>query len=78
MMDKVKNVIKFIIELGLYLVAVAILVQVLFGQVAPFFGALNVIGAITGIIKSLGENGLVGLLALLVIAWLFNKSSISK
>lgn len=78
MIDKIRNVVKLIIELGLYLVCLCILLQVLFGSVVPFFGTMNVVGAITEIIKNLGSNGLVGLLSLLVILWLFKKSEISK
>jgi hypothetical protein len=78
MVEKIKGVVKLIIELGLYLVALCILLQVLFGKVVPFFGTIDVVGQITGIIATLGSNGLVGLLALGVIVWLFNKSGVSK
>jgi hypothetical protein len=37
----------------------------------PFFG--QVIANITGILKTLGENGLVGLVALGIIMYLFYK-----
>ena len=78
MLEKIRSIVKFVIELGLYLVALCILFQVLFGGAVPFFGALNVVGTITGIIKTLGDNGLVGLLALMVIVWLFNKANPGK
>jgi hypothetical protein len=37
----------------------------------PFFG--QVVGNITLLLKTLGENGLVGLVALGIIVYLFNK-----
>jgi len=37
----------------------------------PFLGA-NVVGNIIGIVKALGNEGLVGLMSLGVIAWLIN------
>ncbi|MGH8648594.1 MAG: hypothetical protein ACREUP_04710 [Burkholderiales bacterium] len=72
-MDKVKTVIGQIVDIGLALVAVAIVATVLFGPQLPFFG--GVVGNLVGIVKGLGENGLVGLIALGIIVWLFAKRS---
>lgn len=72
-MDQVKTVIGQIVDIGLALVAVAIVATVLFGQGLPFFGA--VVGNLVGIVKDLGANGLVGLIALGIIVWLFAKRS---
>ncbi|MFP6622810.1 MAG: hypothetical protein VCC20_04975 [Myxococcota bacterium] len=59
-------------ELGLLLVALAVVMQILFGAAVPFVGG-NVVGNITGLIASLGQQGLVGLIALLVIVYLFQR-----
>lgn len=72
-MDKVKTAIGQIVDIGLALVAVAIVAAVLFGPSLPFFG--QVVGNLVGIVKNLGDNGLVGLIALAIIIWLFAKRS---
>jgi hypothetical protein len=72
-MDKVKAVIGQIVDIGLALVAVAIVATVLFGSNLPFFG--GVVGNLVGIVRDLGANGLAGLIALGVILWLFAKRS---
>jgi hypothetical protein len=56
-------------ELGLMLLALAIVLSLLVGSNLPFFG--TVAGNIMGLVKDLGANGLVGLIALGIILWLF-------
>lgn len=73
LMDKAKAVIGQVVDIGLALVAVAIVATVLFGPNLPFFG--GVVGNLVGIVKDLGANGLVGLIALGIIVWLFAKRS---
>ena len=53
-------------EIGLMLLALAILAALLVGSNLPFFGN------IMALVKSLGDAGLVGLIALGVILWLFS------
>jgi ABC-type enterochelin transport system permease subunit len=72
-MDKVKTVIGQIVDIGLALIAVAIVATVLFGSNLPFFG--GVVGNLVGMVDSLGKGGLAGLIALGVIIWLFAKRS---
>ncbi|MBE3117005.1 hypothetical protein IMZ68_07350 [Candidatus Bathyarchaeota archaeon] len=61
-----------ITEIALLLIALGVAVEILFGaSTVPFFG--QVVGNITGLLKTLGENGLVGLIALGIIVYLFNK-----
>jgi hypothetical protein len=67
----VKTWIYRLVELGLALIALGVIVQILFGN-TPFLGA-DIVGNLTGLIGALGENGLVGLIALAVILWLFIK-----
>jgi hypothetical protein len=77
-MDAVKNVkawIGAITDMGLMLLALAIVASLLVGNNLPFFGA--VVGNIVGLIKDLGANGLVGLIALGIILWLFSKRSLA-
>jgi hypothetical protein len=61
-----------ITEIALLLIALGVAVEILFGtNTVPFFG--QVVGNITGLLKTLGDNGLVGLIALGIIVYLFNK-----
>jgi hypothetical protein len=50
-----------------------VVLQILFGAAVPFLG-LDVITNITKIVASLGSQGLVGLAAVAVLYWSFNKS----
>ncbi len=67
----IKTWIGEIIDIGLMLLALAIVASLLVGGTLPFFG--GVVGNIISLIKDLGSNGLVGLIALGVIFWLFAK-----
>ncbi|RKY08272.1 MAG: hypothetical protein DRP66_04945 [Planctomycetota bacterium] len=58
-----------ITEILLLLIAVAIAVEILFGGTVPFFG--GVVANLTTLIDGLGENGLVGLIAMSIIFFLF-------
>ena len=68
-LEEIKKWLGEITEIFLLLIAVGIAVEVLFGTTVPFFG--GVIGNLTTLISSLGENGLVGLIALSIIFYLF-------
>lgn len=74
MLDQVRGFLRTATELGLLLVALAVVLQILFGTAVPFVGG-DVVGNITGLIASLGQQGLVGLIALLVIVYLFQRRS---
>ena len=60
-----------ITEISLLLIALGIVVEILFGSAVPFFG--GIIPNLTGLISTLGENGLVGLIALGIILFVFHK-----
>ena len=72
MFDKVKTWILKITELGLLLVALAIVLQMLFGNAVPFLGG-DVVGNLLKLLAALGSNGVVGLVAIAVILYLFNR-----
>jgi hypothetical protein len=61
-------------DIGLMLLTLAIVASILVGGTLPFFG--GVVGNITALVKDLGSNGLVGLIAVGIIMWLFSKRSI--
>ncbi|HYU68249.1 MAG TPA: hypothetical protein VEL09_02835 [Burkholderiales bacterium] len=73
--ESIKAWIGAITDVGLMLLALAIVATLLVGGNLPFFGA--VVSNIVALIKDLGANGLVGLIALGLIIWLFSKRSVS-
>ena len=72
MLNKVKGFLKEVTEVGLVLIALGIVLQILFGSSVAFIGG-NIGGNLTGLIGSLGSNGLVGLIALAVIIWIYQR-----
>ena len=71
-LGKVKGWAHGIIDVGIVAIALSVVLQVLFGGTVPFLG-VDVVGNITGLVSSLGSQGLVGLVALAVLYWCFNK-----
>jgi len=72
MFDTIIGSFKKLTEAGLALIALAIVLQVIFGGAVPFVGG-DVIATITKIVADLGANGLVGLAAIAVIYSLFTR-----
>jgi hypothetical protein len=60
-----------ITEILLLLIAIGIAVEIIFGTAVPFFG--GIVANLTALINTLGQNGLVGLIALGIILYLFSK-----
>ena len=71
-LDTVKRWLIQITELALLLVALFVVLQILFGANAGFLIG-NVVANLLALIKSLGDSGLVGLIAIGIILWLFTK-----
>ncbi len=63
-----------ITEIFLLLIAVGITVEILFGSTVPFFG--GIVANLTALLSTLGENGLVGLIALSIILYLFYRKKV--
>jgi len=59
-------------ELGLSVLALAVVLQVLFGASVAFF-PVDVVGNVLAVTKTLGAEGLVGLVAVWVLASIFNR-----
>src|SRR5687767_9137122 len=74
-LTRVKGWIGGLTEIGLMLLAFAIVCSLLVGSNLPFFG--GVVANMVSLIKELGANGLVGLVALGLILWLFSKRSMA-
>jgi hypothetical protein len=67
----VKGWIREFVDVATLFVAVGVMVQILFGNNVPFFK--DVTANLMRVIAQLGTNGLVGLIALFVIVWVFQK-----
>lgn len=73
-LQEVKKWLGEITEILLLLVALGVVVEILFGQNVTFFGGVT--GHLTELIGTFGQDGLVGLIALGVILYLFQKSKV--
>jgi len=70
MFDNAKKVISSITDIGVALLALAIVASLLVGPAnMAFLG--DVVGNITSLVNQLGNSGLAGLIALGVVLWLF-------
>ena len=72
MLEKAIGWIRSLTEAGLALIALGVVLQILFGAAVPFIG-LDVVGSITGLVKELGSEGLVGLVAIWVLWGIYSK-----
>jgi len=68
-LQQARKVLGEITELSLLLVALGVVVEILFGEAVPFFG--GIVTNLTSLLNVLGENGLVGLIALSILLYLF-------
>lgn len=74
-MEMVKGWVGELTELGLMLLALAIVLALLAGSNLPFFGAVT--ANIMAWVKDLGSNGLVGLITLGIVLWLFSNRKLA-
>ena len=72
MLDKVTGWMKSLTDAGLALIALGVVLQILFGAAVPFIG-LDVVGSVVGLVKELGAEGLVGLVAIWVLWGIYSK-----
>ena len=72
MLEKATGWIRSLTEAGLALIALGVVLQILFGAAVPFIG-LDVVGSITGLVKELGSEGLVGLVAIWFLWGIYSK-----
>lgn len=70
-LEEVKKWLAEITEVFLLLVALGIIASILFGDALPFFG--RVVPNLTALIAGLGDKGMVGLITLAVILYLFQR-----
>ncbi len=67
-LEVLKRWVRQLIEIGFVLLALAIVIQVLFG-VNEFFP--DVVVNLVNLVNSFGGHGLVGLIAVAIVLWLF-------
>ena len=71
-LEEAKRWIGEITEIFLLLIALGIACEILFGEAVPFFGGeTGIVANITALLSTLGDNGLVGLIALAIVFFLF-------
>jgi hypothetical protein len=58
--------------LGVKLLAVGVILQIVFGAAVPFMG-LDILANVIKFVTALGSQGLVGLVAIGVLGWAFNR-----
>ena len=74
-LNTLKSWIGGLTEVALMLLALGIALALLAGPQVPFLG--NVVGNIVAMTKELGSNGIVGLIALGIVLWLFSKRALT-
>jgi hypothetical protein len=74
-LQTVKSWVGALTEVALMLLALGIALALLAGPQVPFVG--NVVANIIGMVNELGKNGIVGLIALGIILWLFANRNVS-
>jgi len=71
-LKKATGAVKQLTETAVAVLALAVVLQVLFGPNVAFF-PVDVVGSVVAVTKSLGSEGLVGLVAAWVLLSIFNK-----
>jgi len=72
LMDNIIGWVRKLTEAGVAVIALAVVVQIIFGVDAAFLPG-DIVGSLTGIISSLGGAILVGLVAAVVIYKIFTR-----
>ena len=72
MLEQISGWIKQVTNIGFWLIALGVVLQILFGAAVPFLG-LDVVGSVVTLVKALGSEGLVGLVAIWVLWGIYSK-----
>ena len=72
LISKITTGLRLVTESAIALLALAVVLQVLFGASQPFF-PVDVVGNIVTLTTQLGSQGVVGLVAVWVLVTLFNR-----
>ena len=69
-MDTAKNYLRGVMDVALVVIPLSVVLGIIFGPAVPFIGTA-VVDNITSLVNSLGGNGLVGIIAIGIIVWLY-------
>ena len=72
LMDNIIGWVRKLTEAGVAVIALAVVVQIIFGADAAFLPG-DILGSLTGIISALGGDNLVGLVAAFLIYKIFTR-----
>lgn len=72
MISRIKQILREIIDFGLLLIAIAIILEVLFGPSSPFLGK-DITDNLVGLFNRLGSEGVVGIISVAIIIYLWNR-----
>ena len=72
MISRIKQILREIIDFGLLLIAIAIILEVLFGPSSPFLGK-NITANIVDLVNRLGSEGVVGIISVAIVIYLWNR-----
>ena len=70
MLDTIKSWLRQITEVGLLLIAAAVVLEIIFGSAVPYIGG-GILENIIALTAKLGQDGLVGIIAIGIIVWLY-------
>ena len=70
MLDTLKSWLKEIAEVGLLIIAAAVVLEIIFGNTVAFFG-VGILDNITQLTAQLGSAGLVGIITIGLVVWLY-------
>jgi len=70
--DKAREIIVQLTNIAITLIALAVVLQILFGTALPFLGA-NIATNLVAFIQGFGDKGLVGLIAIGAIAYILTR-----
>ena len=70
MLDTVKSWLRQITEVGLLLIAAAVVLEIIFGSAVLYIG-VGILDNIIALTAKLGQDGLVGIIAIGIIVWLY-------
>tara|TARA_R100001082_G_C4343184_1_gene151078 strand:- start:667 stop:894 length:228 start_codon:yes stop_codon:yes gene_type:complete len=71
-LQKTTKALKQLTEMSVAVLALAVVLQIIFGAAVPFF-PVDVVGSVVAVTKTLGSEGLVGLVAAWVLLSIFNR-----
>ena len=74
MLSRIKQILREIFDFGVLFFVIAIILELLFGPSTPFLGE-NIIDNLVSIVKELGDAGVIGLISIGIIIYLWNRAA---